>query len=54
MPAGRLRVDRAGHDEVDSSQMVFERAAGILRCVLGAAASGSEPNDDEIRRLLRE
>ena len=53
LPAGTLRIDRASHDEVESSQVAFERAAGILRCVLAAAAAGEDPDEDELRALLR-
>lgn len=53
LPSGTLTVDRAGHDEVESSQVVFEKAAGILRCVLAAAHLGSLPDGDELRALLR-
>jgi hypothetical protein len=53
LAAGMLRVDRAGYDDVDSAHMVFERAGGLLCCVLRAAAGGDEPDEDELRRLVR-
>ncbi|MGB3442606.1 MAG: hypothetical protein WBA97_28010 [Actinophytocola sp.] len=36
LPPGTLRVDRAGHDEVDSAEMAFTLAAGLLHTVLTA------------------
>lgn len=51
--AGVLHVDRAGHDEVDSSQMVFERASGLLRCVLTASVGGADIDEERLRELLR-
>jgi hypothetical protein len=34
LPAGILRIDRAGFDERESGSPVFEMAARLLRCVL--------------------
>jgi hypothetical protein len=53
LPAGTLRIDRAGHDEVESSQVAFERAAGILRCVLASDIQNGGQSEDELRALLR-
>lgn len=53
VPPGVLRVDRAAHDEVDSSPIAFEKAAGILRCVLASIEASETPDQDEIRRMLR-
>ena len=54
LPAGLLRVDRSGHDEAESSQMVFEKLGGLLRCVL-AAGIGRKPLDErELRYLMRD
>ena len=36
LPPGTLRVDRAAHDEVDSSEMAFTLAAGLLHTVFTA------------------
>lgn len=36
LPAGLLRVDRAGFDEVGSSEMAFKLAGDLLRCVVAA------------------
>lgn len=54
LPAGVLSIDRGGYDEVESSQMVFERASGLLRCVLTALVVGEEPNEAELRNLIRD
>ncbi len=35
-PAGVLRVDRAGFDEIESSEVVFGQAAGVLACAMAA------------------
>jgi hypothetical protein len=37
LPKGRLRVDRAGHDLMGSSEVAFEQAARLLRVALWAA-----------------
>jgi hypothetical protein len=37
--AAAVRVDRAAYDDVDSSQIAFERAAGLLIAVLITSAS---------------
>lgn len=52
LPAGVLSIDRAAHDEVDSSPIAFERAAGVLRCVLASVESSGALDQDEIRQLL--
>ncbi|WP_328364842.1 hypothetical protein OG800_34130 [Streptomyces sp. NBC_00445] len=36
LPAGLLRVDRAGFDEEGSSEMAFKLAGELLRCVVAA------------------
>jgi hypothetical protein len=38
LPAGRLLVDRAGHDPVDSSPLAFELAAELLATVVATRA----------------
>jgi hypothetical protein len=51
--AGVYRIDRGGYDEVESSQIVFERASGLLRCVLGVLALGFSLNPDAVAELVR-
>lgn len=43
LPSGIFRVDRAGHDEVESSPWVFGRAARLLRRVIDARLRGLDP-----------
>jgi hypothetical protein len=43
LPAGLLRVDRAGFDEVESSEMAFKLAGDLLRCVVDALLSERDP-----------
>lgn len=52
LPAGTLRVDRAGFDEIESSTAVFRQAAQVLTCALGAMLRGVEP-EVEIRSVMR-
>lgn len=40
LPAGRLRVEYAGYDEVESSAIVFAQAASVLRSVVVARLRG--------------
>jgi hypothetical protein len=52
-PAGRVVVDRAGHDPVDSSVSSFRTAAGLLVVALAAIATGGDVEAlarDAIRR----
>ena len=42
LPKGRLRVDRAGHDLMDSSEIAFEQAARLLRIALWATQNGAD------------
>jgi hypothetical protein len=42
LPAGRLRVDRAGHDLLGSSEAAFEQAARLLRVAFWATQNGSD------------
>jgi hypothetical protein len=41
-PAGVLRVDRAGYDEIESSAWVFGQAAGVLARALAAMLRGED------------
>ncbi|WP_432137389.1 MULTISPECIES: hypothetical protein [unclassified Streptomyces] len=43
LPAGLLRVGRAGFDEVGSSEMAFKLAGRLLRCVVDALLRGRDP-----------
>ncbi|MEV0280780.1 hypothetical protein AB0I22_30935 [Streptomyces sp. NPDC050610] len=43
LPAGLLRVDRAGFDEVGSSEMAFRLAGGLLRAVIHASLHHADP-----------
>jgi hypothetical protein len=43
LPAGLLRVDRAGFDEVGSSETAFKLAGGLLRCVVDALLLSRDP-----------
>lgn len=43
LPAGQLVVDRAGHDEVNSSPVAFKQTASLLCRVLGAYLNGLDP-----------
>ncbi|MGH3855235.1 MAG: hypothetical protein ACRDR6_17425 [Pseudonocardiaceae bacterium] len=52
LPAGTLHVDRAGHDEVNSSSMAFQLAGGLLRAVFASMSSGGDM-EAEIRNLMR-
>jgi hypothetical protein len=52
LPAGTLHVDRAGHDEVNSSPTAFRLAAGLLRTVLAVMSSRGDM-EVEIRNLMR-
>ncbi len=45
LPAGQLVVDRAGHDEVNSSPIAFRHTASLLCRVLGAHLKGLDPTD---------
>jgi hypothetical protein len=40
LPAGVLRIDRAGYDLVNSSEPVFEMAAGLLTATIAAIVYG--------------
>lgn len=42
-PSGLLRVDRAGFDEVGSSEMSFQRAGILLRRVMSALLDDDDP-----------
>ncbi|MFI5783215.1 hypothetical protein [Nocardia sp. NPDC051570] len=42
LPAGTLRVDRAGYDEFNSSSEAFRLAGGLLRVVLTAVINGQD------------
>jgi hypothetical protein len=42
LPAGRLVVDRAGYDPVDSSPLAFELSAELLATVLVTRAAGGD------------
>ncbi|WP_405165593.1 hypothetical protein OG203_11130 [Nocardia sp. NBC_01499] len=42
LPAGALRIDRAGHDEVNSSSEAFRLAGALLRVVLTAVINGQD------------
>ncbi|WP_030976647.1 hypothetical protein [Streptomyces sp. NRRL S-1824] len=43
LPAGLLRVDRAGFDEAGSSEMAFQLAGNLLRCVVAAQLHDRDP-----------
>ena len=43
LPAGRLRIDRAGFDEAGSSEMAFKLAGGLLRRVVDALLHDEDP-----------
>ncbi|MGY1500587.1 hypothetical protein ACW4TU_29095 [Streptomyces sp. QTS52] len=43
LPAGLLRVDRAGFDEVGSSEMAFKLAGDLLRRVVAAQLHDRDP-----------
>jgi len=53
LPAGALSIDRAAHDEVDSSPIAFGKAAGVLRRVLASIENGEALDRDKLRELLR-
>lgn len=42
LPGGRVVVDRAAHDVVESSPLAFELAAELLAVVLAAEATGND------------
>ncbi|MEU1304325.1 MULTISPECIES: hypothetical protein [Streptomyces] len=43
LPAGLMRVDRAGFDEAGSSEMAFKLAGDLLRCVVDALLHDRDP-----------
>ncbi|MEO3972519.1 hypothetical protein [Streptomyces sp. CAU 1734] len=43
LPAGVLRVDRAGFDVAGSSENTFRETGGLLRSVIGALCAGRDP-----------
>lgn len=49
LPSGRLVVDRAGHDPVESSPLAFELAAELLSAVLAGLAQS-----EEIEEIVRQ
>lgn len=51
--AGNYRIDRAAYDEAESSPIMFNRAAGLLRCALGSRALGEDLDQEPLRMLLR-
>jgi hypothetical protein len=42
LPPGLLRVDRAGHDVMGSSEAAFEQAAALLRGAFSATVTGAD------------
>jgi hypothetical protein len=42
LPAGQLRVDRAGHDLMGASEAALEQAARLLRIAFWATQNGSD------------
>jgi hypothetical protein len=53
LPAGLLRVDRAGYDEVDSSQRAFQLAGNLLRHVLTATLYSADVEADARETMQR-
>jgi hypothetical protein len=51
LPAGVLKIDRAGHDEVESSPLAFELAAELLVVVI-AAELAQEDVPSQVRRRV--
>jgi hypothetical protein len=43
LPSGRLRIDRAAFDDVDSSQVAFRFTGDLLSQVIGALIRGEDP-----------
>ncbi|WP_405488606.1 hypothetical protein [Nocardia sp. NBC_00511] len=43
LPAGTLTVDRAGFDEINSSEVIFAQAAAFLRLSIAALLDGRDP-----------
>ncbi|WP_319593839.1 hypothetical protein [Streptomyces sp. ID05-04B] len=43
LPAGLLRIDRAGFDETGSSEMAFKLAGGLVRRVVDALLHDDDP-----------
>jgi hypothetical protein len=43
LPSGTMHVDRAGHDEVDSSEKAFDLAARLLHAVITALVREQDP-----------
>jgi hypothetical protein len=51
-PAGRVTVDRAGHDEIESSAFVFRQAAQALGCALAAGLRPDADLEAEVRGVV--
>ena len=51
LPDGRLRVDRAGHDLMSSSEVAFEQAARLLRIAFWAGSDAERALSDAFERL---
>jgi len=51
LPAGILRVDRAGFDTMNSAEPIFVQAAALLRISIAAALWGQDP-EPNLRRAI--
>lgn len=51
-PAGILRIDRAAHDLMGSSEAAFYQAALLLRTAFSAAAAGADIENRLGQRLI--
>jgi hypothetical protein len=51
LPAGLLKIDRAGHDEVESSPLSFELAAELLVVVIAAELTQGDVSTQVRRRV---
>jgi hypothetical protein len=50
-PAGSLRVDRAGFDEIESSAVIFGQAGQVLACAM-AAMLGERDVEAAVRAVV--
>ena len=51
LPSGTLRVDRAGHDLMGSSEAAFYQAAVLLRAAFSASLHGTDLAERLVQRL---
>jgi hypothetical protein len=51
LPGGTLRVDRAGHDLMGSSEAAFYQAAVLLRAAFSASLHGTDVAERLVQRL---